>query len=189
MSWITCPLAILFCHLEGLFAMIVAIGSLFGSLGDHFSRPKPIRHLLLMRTLPNGHWRQYPRSHAILYGDRVVGSSQPWTMWPASIFLNGGRTLKGYSVLPFNSSTCYLMYTFKAVHVLGIWTPKRLKSPEITTTDWTWLISTIWVVMSCISSRVGEKASIRTWRILKALHLSYRIPPTSDQQSTNNLNE
>ena len=40
-------IAILFCHLEGLFAMIIAIGSFFGFLGHHSSHPKPTRCLLL----------------------------------------------------------------------------------------------------------------------------------------------
>ena len=42
----------------------------------------------------------------------------PWTG-----FLNGASIWKQYVFLPFNGSKYYLMYTFKAVHVLGIFDP------------------------------------------------------------------
>ena len=50
-------------------------------------------------------------------------------------FLNSASALKQYFILLLNGSKNYLKYTFKAVHVLGIWTPAHLYLYTLTTTN------------------------------------------------------
>ena len=47
---------------------------------------------------------------------------------PSTGFLNAASALNQYSVLPLNGSNYYLIYTLKAVHVLGILCPAHLIS-------------------------------------------------------------
>ena len=42
---------------------------------------------------------------------------------PSTGFLNGASNLKQYFVLPLNGSKYCFMYTFKAIHVLGVFDP------------------------------------------------------------------